>query len=64
MLGSVLQSGMTLDGLFERGYRMICSGGDASRLSRACKEDLTQFKDAIDKYCRGDSVAETAAVPA
>lgn len=55
LLGSVLQAGTTLDGLFERGYRLICSGGDATRLKRACQEDLTQYKDVLDKYCRVDN---------
>lgn len=46
-LGSVLWPGKSLEDMYERGYALISSGSDASRLHDACVADIRRFREAV-----------------
>lgn len=48
LLGSVLWPDMSLKDMCGRGYSLIASGSDASRLHDACVADIRRFRDAIE----------------
>lgn len=56
-LGSVLWPGKSLEDMLERGYMLIASGSDASRLHDACVADIRLFREAA-----GLSVGQDSAI--
>lgn len=46
-LGSILRPGVALKEVYDRGYQLISTGNDASRLRAACVADVARFREAI-----------------
>lgn len=46
-LGSILRPGLSLEEVYGRGYQMISTGSDASRLRAACLADIAGFREAV-----------------
>jgi 4-hydroxy-2-oxoheptanedioate aldolase len=46
-LGSILRPGVSLKEVYDRGYQLISTGSDSSRLRAACLSDVAKFQDAI-----------------
>lgn len=47
-LGSILWPGMSLKDMYARGFSLIASGSDASRLHDACVADIRRFRETVE----------------
>lgn len=46
-LGSILRPGVSLKEVYDRGYQLISTGSDSSRLRAGCVADVAKFREAI-----------------